>query len=353
MFNTLLQPFNVDTSKDFTFANVSVGSGNVTAGNISATNFYFANGSVFTSSSFGNTEVAAYLGSYYTYANANAASQQTSINTLQTQVYTNTNVAAYLTGNITVGNVSATGYYFANGAPFISGSGGGGTYGNTDVATYLPTYTGNISAGNITVTGNIVGGGVRTTTSATAPSSPTVGDIWYNTSSETILRYTNDGTSKFWLDITGPSISANGPSFTDSINAYMSLPTVTISANVEQGKAYYETFGNITNSGGNLTCNFNLGAVFYVTSLTANVTASFSNVNALTNKVTATTVIIEQGATAYKISNIQINGVNQTVRWIGAASHYGTPNNTDIVSFSFIHLGSSNFRVLGQFSSYG
>jgi hypothetical protein len=43
----------------------------------------------------------------------------------------------------------------------------------------------------------------KTTTSATAPVSPTVGDMWYDTDNDVLLRYTNDGTSNNWIDITG------------------------------------------------------------------------------------------------------------------------------------------------------
>jgi hypothetical protein len=61
------------------------------------------------------------------------------------------------TGNATAGNVFATGFFYANGVPFVSSS-----YNDSNVAAYLttalPAYTGNIgadhiSAGNITVTG--------------------------------------------------------------------------------------------------------------------------------------------------------------------------------------------------------
>ena len=104
-------------------------------------------------------------------------------------------------GEIYVGNVRADGYFWSNGTAFISGS--GSDYGNANVAVYLPAYTGNISAGNITVTGNIVGGGVRSTSSATPPSNPTVGDMWYDTSTDILFRYSTDGTTKVWLDIVG------------------------------------------------------------------------------------------------------------------------------------------------------
>ena len=53
-------------------------------------------------------------------------------------------------GNIVTGNVYSSNYYFANGTPFISGSGGSSTYGNANVASYL---AGNITTGNISTTG--------------------------------------------------------------------------------------------------------------------------------------------------------------------------------------------------------
>lgn len=46
----------------------------------------------------------------------------------------------------------------------------------------------------------------KTTTSATAPSGPSVGDLWYDTDTDVLLRYTNDGTSNNWIDISGPII---------------------------------------------------------------------------------------------------------------------------------------------------
>ena len=40
----------------------------------------------------------------------------------------------------------ASNYYYANGTVFSGSGGGGGTYGNADVANYLPTYAGNVNA---------------------------------------------------------------------------------------------------------------------------------------------------------------------------------------------------------------
>lgn len=254
-------------------ANYVTAVNSLTSSNIFASQYYWANGTPFVSSTYGNTEVGAYLlvnstitglqanaafqanlidvlsgnaatqGSLldvlvanaavqsanlaYLLSNAatqeasltslvsNAAAQSSAIDTVNANIgsyqtwanatfttYSNTNVAGYLAGNITTGNVSAVGYYFANGTPFTSSS-----YGNTNVAAYLPTYTGNLNPGNITVSGNIVGGGVRYTVSATAPSTPTVGDTWYDTATDIMFKYINDGTNKYWVDVSTSTLS--------------------------------------------------------------------------------------------------------------------------------------------------
>jgi len=126
----------------------------------------------------------------------------------------------------------------------------------------------------------------------------------------------------------------------------------TVSGNIFQQGSAYKTYGNVLNSGGNLTCNFNNGSTFYA-NLTANVTANFTNVNAINNTVTTATIIIDQGATAYQVANVQINGAMQTVKWLGATAGKGSASNTDIISFSLIYLGGSAYRVLGEIHNYG
>jgi hypothetical protein len=83
--------------------------------------------------------------------------------------YGNANVANYLpiySGNIfslnsvcATGNITSDGYFLGNGSLLtgISASNIVGSYSNANVAAYLPTYTGNITAQNISTTGNITG----------------------------------------------------------------------------------------------------------------------------------------------------------------------------------------------------
>ena len=69
-----------------------------------------------------------------------------------------------VTGNTATGGVKTDNYYYANGVSISFA----GTYSNSNVASYLPTYTGNISAGNISATGNIVGANLSTSGNVTA-----------------------------------------------------------------------------------------------------------------------------------------------------------------------------------------
>ena len=175
------------------------GTGNISGANYVIANYFSGDGSLLTGlpASYSNTNTAAYLPTYTgnlvsltgavtTTANITAnyfignGSQLTGL----PASYSNTNVAAYLptytgnytgnnvvlTGNISTGsgtgNISGANYVIAN---YFSGDGSlltgiSGTYSNSNVANYLPTYTGNVSAnyfiGNGATLTNITGANV-------------------------------------------------------------------------------------------------------------------------------------------------------------------------------------------------
>ena len=164
-------------------------------GNVIATGIYWSNGVAFNSGSggtYGNSDVANYLPTYAGNVNANfyfGNGYYLSGITSGGSSYSNTNVAAYLVtynGNISAGNLSLTSgasgnitgtgyvvagnmvantnmyangfYWFNNNTTLASTI--TGTYSNSNVASYMPTYTGNVGAGNILLTanGNIIAG---------------------------------------------------------------------------------------------------------------------------------------------------------------------------------------------------
>jgi hypothetical protein len=207
-------------------------------------------------------------------------------------------------------------------------------YANTAVANIANIATANISTARITGTANI--GNLITAG----------GLFWANGASAIGPIYTND------------SVAAYLPSFAGTLGAATIVNTgnLTVGGNIIQQRAYYETFGNLSNNGGNLVCNFNNGTIFNVTSMNANVTASFENVSTITNTATGAVILIAQGATSYRVANIQVNGFNTNVRWINGTgtgvAPTGSTNGTDILSFSMLHLGFNTWTVFGQLSSF-
>jgi hypothetical protein len=124
-----------------TLSSVTV-SGTGTLGNIVTTaGVFWANGTAFASSLYSNANVASYLPTYSGNITGNLLGSQPYITGL-------TGLASLsVTGNVTANIITigdAGGVFWSNGATALGGSGGG--YGNTQVAQYLPGYTGNIGA---------------------------------------------------------------------------------------------------------------------------------------------------------------------------------------------------------------
>jgi hypothetical protein len=208
----------------------------------------------------GNVSTQANLGAYQTWANANASTQQTSINTI------NANVGAYqvwANGRITTLDANL-GTATTNISNLV-------TQANANVAAYLTTYTGNIAAGNTSITSNLVVGqsglfrgpynesstlsGVFVGNTGTAPGiTPRVG--FFNGNTQQNWQIDNNGGEFRWfvpgstklslysngnLNVTGSLTlggkrAVNGPAFSAYANA--TLQTITTGS---QQKVLFQT----------------------------------------------------------------------------------------------------------------
>jgi hypothetical protein len=168
--------------------------------------------------------------------------------------YANSNVSAYLasgddTANIiTTGNVSGT--YLLGNVAFATGI--PATYGNTDVADYLASGT---DTANIITTGNVSGqyflgnANVQYTASATQPTGNLIGAQWYDTSNDVLYEWQTDGTSSYWIDITGPVIGSNGAVAGSEVINGTSNVSVSLNGNISFSVASTSGIGVVSSLG--------------------------------------------------------------------------------------------------------
>jgi hypothetical protein len=195
------------------------------------------------------------------------------------------------TGNITSsGNISGT-YILGNGA-FLTGIVSGSTYSNSNVAAYLPTYTGNL----VSLTGNII-----TTANITAayvlPQSNATTDLGSNT-----LQWRSLYVSNNTIYIGGVSVGIADGQLTVAGNTVVTEGT-TLTGNID-------TSGNIT--GGNLiTSGAIIGGAANVTSLDS-FSGGTGGVIRVKRGDAVTTVELDGSGTVTASANITAGGFSTT-----------------------------------------
>jgi hypothetical protein len=120
----------------------------------------------------------------------------------------------------------------------------------------------------------------------------------------------------------------------------------------------YETV-NVWSSGANNTINFDIlnQAVIYSTAnATGNWTLNFRGNSAVSLNNTlpigeSTTVAFfsTQGTTAFYSTTANIDGISQTIKWLGgSAPTSGDVSSVDVYTYSIIKTGSSTFSIFGS-----
>lgn len=287
-------------------------SNTATVGNIVTTGgVFWANGTAYSpANTYGNTQVTALLASntipvsgtsiYSTgilYANGNN-------NTIFNAVLPTGAMAVpyggvgigldlYVRGNIlnlgtaNIGNITTvSGVFWSNGQPYSSGS---GTYGNANVAAYLPTYSGNLSPGNVLTNNYLYANGVSIFTGIT-------------------------------------SNAASLQTQINSTNANVTAANLTI-ANLSANVGAFETYANIYFA--NLQANSNTYSNANVASYLPTYSGNFGNVSSTIN-ITGGTGSLQVGGTT-GFSNVTIGG---TGSYAGNVVVYGT----DINDFGNVYV---------------
>jgi len=221
---------------------------------------------------------------------------------------------------------------------------------NKSIALGSNTVTGtvlNIGADDSTLRAVGVGEGIKIIggTNVTT-SSDSEGNITVNSSASGNVA--DDTTPQL-----GGDLDLNGHSITTArSNEDLNLTpngtgTVTINGGLKLEEGTQEKFSSLTSATGTVTHDCSNGNIFYHTSISADFTANFTNLQLDSSYATTVTLVLVQGASEFIPTAVQVAGAAQTINWQGGLEPTGTDNGIDIVSFTILN-NSGTYTVLGQ-----
>jgi hypothetical protein len=152
------------------------------------------------------------------------------------------------------------------------------------------------------------------------------------------------GVTTAFSNITSKPTTLAGYGITDAANT---SAETTFTADVKFDTGVEEKFATLTGSTGVTTMDCANGHIHYLTTPAGDITANFTNLGLTAEYATNLTVIINQGATPYEVTAVQIGGAAQTIEWQGGLAPTGNANGIDSFSFTILNDGGS-FVVLGQ-----
>jgi hypothetical protein len=359
LFPRLTNVYDIGTPS-LRFNSIYLGTGGIdttggitTTGNITAS-YFIGNGSQLTG-------IVATTGSQVTNGNSNINIPAAGSNIFVTVNGTSNVVTFANTGVYVAGTVSATGniagnYILGNGA-LLTGINVG--YGNSNVADFLPTYTGNLASltGPVTTTANVTGGNLRTTGQISSTGNITGGNIntgrlnaGYITTGTTISAVGNISTSSYFIGdgslLTGinanygnSNVAAFLPTYTGNLVSLTG--PVTTTANVTGGNL--RTSGTILASGNITAANLDTGKIN-----ASNIAASGS-ISAVAN-ITTGAYFIGDGS---QLTNLPAGNYSNANVAAFLPTYTGSmPSMTGPVTTT-ANITGGNLRTAGQISATG
>lgn len=203
------------------------------------------------------------------------------------------------------------------------------------------------------------------------PDNPTVGQVYTNNG----RTWTYNG--RFWYlgaptgatgatgatgisGNTGPTgatgigaTGASGPGANQLLNTNSSVTFSNVSVtNLASLTATTENITGITGASGTVTHDITASTIFFHTNIVGNFTANFVNVPTTNNRVISVVLVLQQAATPFTCTAVQIDGAAQTVYNVNAAAPAGTANRRETQSFSLIRENNT-WTVLATLGSFG
>ena len=237
-------------------------------------------------------------------------------------------------GNVSTGNVNAN-YFVGNGA-FLSGL--PASYANSNVANYLPTYTGNIASGNINVSGQIISNIATGTAPITVISTTRVSNL--NVDRANVSDYSNvslQSTGIFYPVFA--SSSANG-SYTLGANANLSF-------NAATGALTANTITSASGIGGTITGANSIVANYFIGSnYLFNPNGSMSLSGPL-SQITGANLVSASYVTLLANGNVTMSGSLSQISGANLVSAINLSGNLTTVANGNITMSGTQSRLSG------
>jgi hypothetical protein len=93
-------------------------------------------------------------------------------------------------------------------------------------------------------------------------------------------------------------------------------------------------------------------SIFYHTLIASSFKPNLINMPIHNNRSHVVVLILEQSNPAYFVNGLQINDVDQTIKWYGDVTPTATASEIDIVSFTILRV-SNAWKVFGQSVYFG
>ena len=266
---------------------------------------------------------------------------------------------------------------------------------NTSTITVQTSNAGGIT--NVLFTS--LGGGSSVNISDTPPINVSANSLWWDSNTGILKIYYNDGNSTQWVDASPAMVGPQGPqgptgslgpqgpqgpvNTTGANDAYAQANTAYDQANSAYGQAnnaYGAANNRVLKAGdtitgtlslqqiiekanitataltANVTMNLIDGAVLYLTTnasangtlnLRGNSTISMNTLMSTGQSMTLA-VAVTNGATAYRISNVQVDAAEVTPKWSGGTAPTASANSIDVYAFTVFKTGSAAYTILGS-----
>ena len=242
----------------------------------------------------------------------------------------------------------------------------------------VKTYVDNLSslAGDLNIAGNLTVNGTTTTinttnttitdklielsSGTTGTPSGDIGIVCERGSSDNIFFGYDESEDRFVVR-SGAFTGADTGNLAFTASPDIDLGTV-YTTRLITGEVVEQVNVDATVLAGSTTFDINIGdnAVHYFTgaatgswswNLRGNATTPLNTIMANGQSITVA-LITTQGASAYAVNQISIDGVNQSVKWSGGQAPAGNGNGLDVYSLTVIKTGNNAFTVFGAATQF-